>query len=211
MATIITFATSKGGSGKSVLAFNLYGAFRSMNVPVAVIDDDPQQTITKMGRIAERYGGPPLDVLDAGTDVGSLRKREDYRVIIVDTRGYATQEVNPWIQYSHVVIVPCRASLSDIGEIGTTLAKVAQARQTNPTLKAGIVLNATRYASRGFEADIRQMLESQPAPIFATQIAERVSYQRSPLDGGTVFDTNDDKAQDEIRRMGIEILNLLKT
>ncbi len=58
MPHIIAIANRKGGSGKTVTAFNLAGAFAEANVPVLVIDMDPQGSLTKGLNIAA--GNPNL-------------------------------------------------------------------------------------------------------------------------------------------------------
>lgn len=65
MPNVIAIANRKGGSGKTVTAFNLAGAFAEANVPVLVIDLDPQGSLTKGLDITP--GNPNLsDVLIRG-------------------------------------------------------------------------------------------------------------------------------------------------
>ncbi|MCL5263955.1 MAG: ParA family protein [Chloroflexi bacterium] len=47
MPRIIAIVNRKGGSGKTVTAFNLAGALAEANLPVLVIDLDPQGSLTK--------------------------------------------------------------------------------------------------------------------------------------------------------------------
>lgn len=58
MAHVIAIANRKGGSGKTVTAFNLAGAFAEADTPVLVIDLDPQGSLTKGLSIA--LGNPTL-------------------------------------------------------------------------------------------------------------------------------------------------------
>lgn len=65
MPHIIAIANRKGGSGKTVTAVNLAGAFAEENIPVLAIDMDPQGSLTKGLDITP--GNPTLsDVLLRG-------------------------------------------------------------------------------------------------------------------------------------------------
>lgn len=87
MAHIIAIANRKGGSGKTVTAFNLAGAFAESNTPVLAIDMDPQGSLTK--GLAVSPGSPTLsEVLIRGgegfSDLIQLTHIPDLYIIPAD-------------------------------------------------------------------------------------------------------------------------------
>ena len=90
--SIITVATMKGGSGKSTLASCLAVHWQLKGRRSAIIDADPQSTITRLAAREKALGGVPV-IEDATDDAYKTAQRlvGEYDTIIIDTPGFRSQ------------------------------------------------------------------------------------------------------------------------
>jgi chromosome partitioning protein len=112
----IVLATQKGGSGKSTLAIGLAVAAMEDGQRVAVIEADPQGTISNWGR-RRACGAPPIDRVDSGTAMGRdllRRRREGFTVAIIDTAGTDNGLSVSCIGAADLCLIPARPSPADI-------------------------------------------------------------------------------------------------
>lgn len=197
---VITIAHQKGGVGKTTLSLNLAYCF-ALGAKVAIVDSDPQASAANLAEILQEHG---VDLIDA-SDIKSSRDKYDY--IIIDTPPYLTTSLPEFFSYSDFVLVPTKASVLDILAIRATVQLLKQAQEQRPKLKASIVLNMVK-PSTTLTGDILHALENYNFPICKSFVSDRVSFTRSPITGG-VFETEDNKAQDEIITLMQEILSEL--
>jgi chromosome partitioning protein len=198
---IITIAHQKGGVGKTTLALNLAYCF-SASLKVAILDSDPQGSISDLGAMDQVEGIDFVSYEDfkAGKITG-------YDMLIVDTPPYLTNKLPDFIEFSDFVLIPTKAGILDAIAIRKTIALLKQAQEKRPSLKAGIVLNMIR-SNTSIADEIRSILVKYDIPLMNTFISERISYTRSPITGG-VFTTDDTKAQEEILNLANEIIEAL--
>jgi chromosome partitioning protein len=121
----ITFATQKGGTGKSTLAVGLAIAAMQDGERVVVIETDRQGTISNWA--ARRDEGEPAvePVLDRFVleRVLSAFGRRGYSLAILDTPGSDNDIVTEAVRLADLCLIPARPSPADI-------------EATQPTLKA---------------------------------------------------------------------------
>lgn len=197
---IITVAHQKGGVGKTTLALNIaYCLKHSMRV--ALLDTDPQGSIAGLNE----YIG--LDGIDL-VPMNKLNEvQSQYDVAIIDTPPYLSSLLPDFFKISNYVLVPTKAGVLDIMAIRATIQLLDEAKIHNPNLVSGIVLNMIQPNTKLTE-DIKNQLKVYNTPVLDTMISQRVNYARSPLMGG-IFETNDDKAKNEIINLTKEILSYL--
>lgn len=198
---IITVAHQKGGVGKTTLALNLAYCFKE-GARVAIIDTDPQGSISNIKPILEQHG----IALIAPQDIDKVRNQ--YDIAVIDTPPYLSTTLPEFFKYSDFVLVPTKASVLDIMAIRATIKLLREAMKERPQLKASIVLNMVKSRS-AITAEIKEILDEYKFPILNTMVSDRVSYTRSPISGG-VFNTEDDKAKEEILSLTREIITQLK-
>jgi chromosome partitioning protein len=121
----ITFATQKGGTGKSTLAVGLAIAAMEDGERSVIVETDPQGTVSNWA--ARRDGGEPgvermLDrfALDRAL---SVLGRRGYTLAIIDTPGSDNDIVTEAVRLADLCLIPARPSPADI-------------EATHPTLKA---------------------------------------------------------------------------
>ena len=97
MALIITLAHQKGGVGKSTLATNLRGYFAGGGYKTALVDIDPQGSLSKLVRtFSDQDGREPEHVIERGsykTYKDLLTLLEPYDIAIIDTPPYLSKEL----------------------------------------------------------------------------------------------------------------------
>jgi chromosome partitioning protein len=214
MPLIITLAHQKGGVGKSTLATNLRGYFAGGGYKAALVDIDPQGSLSKLVRtFSEQVGREPEHVIDRSafknyTELLALL--EPYDIAIIDTPPYLSKELEDVFAITNLVLVPCKASPLDFLAIGDTLDLIRATKTNRPELLAAVVLTMT-ITGTDFTSSIRRELEKTEFPVLKTEIGNRVAYMRSLLRANTVLGDENRKAWDEIENLGKEIISLLQS
>lgn len=197
---IITVAHQKGGVGKTTLSLNLAYCF-SQGAKVAVIDIDPQGSISGLKDILAKQG---IDLIQP-KDMEQAKSK--YDIAIIDTPPYLTTALPEFFGYSDFVLVPTKASILDIMAISATIELLKKAQSQRPHLKSGIVVNMAKSRTSITE-DMKEVLQQYQFPMLESMVSDRVSYTRSPISGG-VFETDDEKAKDEILHLAQEIIKMM--
>jgi len=210
MPIVITTAHQKGGVGKSTLAINLYGYYSREGHNVALIDIDPQGSITALlHTFGEGRGAVQLIERGSFASFEELKgKIESYDIVLIDTPPYLSKELQQVFALSDMVLIPCKASPFDALAVVQTIGLIKEEQERKPALTAAIVLTMT-IAGTGFPQQIREGLEQHGLPILDTEIANRVAYARSLLFSNSVINDDNAKAKDEVTRLGQEIIDLL--
>jgi chromosome partitioning protein len=213
MPLIITVAHQKGGVGKSTLSTNLRGYFAGGGYKTALVDIDPQGSLTKLIRaFADQEGRDPEHAItrtDFKTYPELLKKLDGYDIAIIDTPPYLSKELEEVLAITTMVLVPCKASPLDYLAIGDTLDLIREVKAKRPELATAVVLTMV-IAGTDFTTNIRKELEKTEFPVFKTEIGNRVAYMRSLLRANTVMGEENRKAWDEIESLGKEIISLLQ-
>ena len=214
MALIITLAHQKGGVGKSTLATNLRGYFAGGGYKTALVDIDPQGSLSKLVRtFSDQVGREPEHVIERRSfqtfaDLGRLL--EAYDIAVIDTPPYLSHDLEAVFDITNVVLVPCKASPLDFLAIGDTLDLIRHAKAKREQLVAAVVLTMT-ITGTDFTTSIRQELEKTEFPVLKTEIGNRVAYMRSLLTANTVLGDENRKAREEIESLGKELISLLQS
>lgn len=213
MPLIITVAHQKGGVGKSTISTNLRGYFVKAGYKVALVDIDPQGSLTKLIRaFSNQDGREPEHVITRGdfknyTEL--LTMLEGYDIVVIDTPPYLSKELEDVLQITNIVLVPCKASPLDYLAIGDTLDLIREIKVKRPELVTAVVLTMV-ISGTDFTTSIRTELEKTEFPVLKTEIGNRVAYMRSLLRANTVLGDENRKAWEEIESLGKELISLFK-
>jgi len=175
---VLVLAAQKGGTGKTTICANLaVEAEARGHGPVAVIDIDPQGTLSKWWN--RRQANTPalveIDVADIDAQLRMLQERGT-RLVVVDTPGTITSHVRAVIRAADLVLIPSRPSILDI-ETLYEFCDVVESEKRPMTF----VLNAVKPKTRISSDAIRGL--SGFGTVAPTELVDRVDYSGSFNDG----------------------------
>ncbi len=205
MATVLTVAQQKGGAGKSTLAIHLAVAWSKAGKKVAIVDIDPQASVSHWD---ERRGGngngelPHVVKLSGWRTAGEVeRLARDHDLVLIDSPPHAATEARIAVRAARLVLVPMQPSLMDLWATQATL-DMAKAERV-PAL---IVLNRVPARSRAAE-EVASEAANIGVPLADARIGNRVALA-SALHRGkgiTEYEASSTAAQ-EIEALAKEIL-----
>lgn len=206
-AFVLTVAQQKGGAGKTTLVAQLAVAWFAAGRSVAVLDTDPQRSLTHWYDL--RRDGPGADdgtflLREAsGWRVGVEldRLRSNYDVIVIDTAPHAENDAKAAIRAADLAVVPVQPSPVDVWATRATAA-LAEAEKV-PAL---IVLN--RMPPRGKLAEaMRAQLARDEAAVATCALGNRVAFAASMIEGkGVVESDRRGRAAEETKALADEVL-----
>jgi chromosome partitioning protein len=179
MGQIITFAQQKGGSGKTTVLAHLAAAWRGEGRRVALVDLDPQKSLT---RWASLRGDPDLEVIDsrdyrAASDLRAASRSHD--LVLVDCPGAASSLLDAALRESTLVIAPCQPSALDVWAVQSVCE--AAARQKTPLR---ILLNRIPPRTSSLD-EVLAALGPRSGLLLASSLANRVAFSKAVLTGRT--------------------------
>jgi len=210
MGKVITFSNQKGGSGKSTLSANLAVLWSNSGYKVAVIDADPQKSLTYWLSERKKYYGDDdigvnfynFDIRNLAEEVKKIKRKYDF--IIIDSPPAITFETLQIIKASNGVFVPVQPSPLDLM---ATLPFLQIAREEKK--KPLIILNRVMPRAKLTDAMILRLRYSG-AKIARSRISSKVIFAESFAVGRGVIDINvTSDAAKEIINVGNEILRNL--
>ena len=179
MGHVITFAQQKGGAGKTTVLAHLAAAWAEAGRTVAVIDLDPQQSLTRWA------GLRPIPAIDAdrvqGLPCGGRHRaaRKAYDFVLVDCPGAASSLLENAMRESDLVLAPCQPSVMDVWalESGGRDRGEAEAAAADPA-------EPDAAAARDLD-EVLAALGPSRALLLATQLGNRNASRRrcSTADG----------------------------
>ena len=179
MGHAITFAQQKGGAGKTTVLAHLAAAWAEAGRQVAVMDLDPQQSLTRWTKLR---ADPALAVIEskdyrAGGDIKTARRAHD--LVLIDCPGAASSLLENAIRESDLVVAPCQPSVMDVWALESVVA-------TADKLKRPLRILLNRVPPRlGSLEEVLSALGRNRALLLATQLGNRNGYSKAMLTGRT--------------------------
>jgi chromosome partitioning protein len=216
---VISFASPKGGSGKTTAALLLATELAQKGVGVTVIDADPETYIDSWSRLPDKPA--KLKVIKSPTEQSIIddinRASAESSFVIIDLEGTANMLVAYAISQSDLVIIPLQPSNLDAKGAAKALQLVKQQEKAfKRQIPHAILFTRTKAAIRTRTmAHIQEELIKAKISVFQTQLMEREVYRSLFSFGGTLetLDPNEVyKVQDAIvnaRAFAGEVLNLV--
>jgi chromosome partitioning protein len=215
----ISFASSKGGCGKSTSAVLLATELATRGTTVTIIDADPNQPVSRWAR---KPGRPNALVVVSGvTEETLIDAIEDAArktaFVIVDLEGTASLMVAQAMSRSDLVIVPTKGSALDATEAIKAIKFIRrQERGYNRSIPFALLFTQTNPAVRPRTLkSIEAEMAEQGVPMFGTALHERDAYRALFSFGGTLYSLNDglvgniSAAIRNVRELAAEVVAML--
>lgn len=187
---IISFASPKGGSGKTTAALLLATEIAQKGISVTIIDADPENYIHSWSKLPDKPAN--LKIIKSpkeNTIIDDIhRASEESSFVIIDLEGTANMLVAYAMSMSDLVIIPLQPSNLDANGAAKAIQLVKQQEKAfNRHIPYAILFTRTKAAirTRTF-ADIQSKLENANIPVFHTQLLEREVYRALFSFGGTL-------------------------
>ena len=197
---IIVIGHTKGGVGKSTLAWNLAHALHTAGEVVRIVDLDFQQTLQFVNALNE---DSKMEVLQPQTAEELLAIFEDYEgYLVVDVGGFDSDINRLAMSKADKILVPISSSVTEVIGFQTFkgILKDIETKEIN------IVLNNVHPLQNNF-ADIESVITSENMKLLKTVIRNRKIYKDSLGFGKSVFDTGNKQAIEEIEGLRDELIN----
>ncbi len=183
---IISFASSKGGVGKSTICAAIGARLAQRGEEVLILDLDQNRTVERWGRKA-KIAGLTVKAIerDSFTSVireAALLNSADH--ILIDLAGAREATVLKAIARSDLVVIPAQASEPDLREALVVVSDIKDTAEEKGTAIPYRLLLTKMPALRTRVTDFAyQELARQSLPIFRTVMVERVAYREMFLTG----------------------------
>ena len=195
MKTIAIINLIKGGVSKSTLTANLAAAAQRDSKNVMIVDLD---TIQKASfKWATIRNIPTL----LNPPVGNLAKVvQKHDLTIFDTGGYDTSSAQALMSASDIILIPSSMSPIETEAFYELIHKINKIKEILKKETLNIYIVPTRIHPSISSTSIKDHF--QPLEAIGYKIAPTIylrrAYEKSYANGGSVFESSDNKAQSEI-------------
>lgn len=176
---IITIAHTKGGVGKSTLAWHLAHSFKE---PSDVIDLDFQQTIHYLNLMSNGT----LNVIQPHTSselIEILKAVPSDKVVIIDVGGFDSDINRTAIRYSDKILIPISDSITEVLGFHTFKSILSD---IGSNAEAYMVFNNIHPLTRNFST-IKEAISDTNIVLLDSVIRSRKMYRSTMGDGKSVF------------------------
>lgn len=208
---VITIAQQKGGAGKTTVTAHLAVAFAQRGKRVAIIDIDPQASLSTWHRVrAEKFGDDYTGLTEVAStgwrlagEIADLKN--DHDIILIDSPPHIESDARGAIRVADLIILPLQPSPTDLWATKATLEIGEQ-----EGIETRILLNRVSANSRLAKAVQADLKKSAGKQLLKTQIGNRVSFASSMVDGRTAMEAFPGTlGADEIKALVVELENIL--
>lgn len=209
---VISVATIKGGSGKSTLVACLANFWQQKRSRVALIDTDPNGTLTRWHKKGEDLSKLTLraekDEWSVISTVAELSR--EHEIVLIDCAGFASQAMLIALGVSETVLIPVMTDEANIYEAVRTQRLVERTASINGRpINALAVLNRVRKTRVATHS--RKQLEQLGVKPARTVLTDRTAFQEASFYGSSpIALAPQSPAATEIRKLGQEIETFLK-
>jgi chromosome partitioning protein len=209
MASVVTVAQQKGGAGKTTLVAQLATALADGRRRVAVVDIDPQASLTGWMRLREHKADGVAELRFSmiggwrlGVELDRLKREAD--LILVDSPPHAETDAKVAIRGADLVLVPVQPSPLDVWASAATLDVARKEARA-----VALVLN--RVPPRGHAVDeALAAIAELHAPTMAARLGNRQAFVASMSRGlGVVESEPRSTAAGEVRDLAAEVMRRL--
>lgn len=183
---VISFASIKGGVGKTTVTAVVAGDLGRRGHRVALIDADPNAHLVRWASMAEVPGlisCSRASEEDVMAHIRDGREQADYTV--VDLPGVGANVLTYAIARSDLVVVPVQASAMDLTDAVKTIDLIDRTEQVaGRGIPRAVLLTKTPAGIRPRVIEhSRRQLEQRGIPVLAAELVERTVFREMTFSG----------------------------
>lgn len=209
---IIAIAQQKGGAGKTTVTAHLAAAFAESGKRVALLDIDPQGTLTAWAAIRSAQS-PRLDLPVEAVPGHRVREAAEKRLrgagavdfVLIDAPPHSDTDTRQALRAAHLTVAPIQPSPLDLWA-SKPVAELAEAANC----PLAFLLNRTPPRARLTDAVAKGAAELG-GTLLTQRIGARVAFAAAMGEGLTVLETQPKSVgAEEVRAAAKAVLKLLK-
>lgn len=187
--TIITFASPKGGAGKSTCCLSIAGGLLAKGKTVHIVDFDPSETLWRWHSTNDEAKCiPGLTVQKApSSELDKFVKDTWYHpvdYVLIDLAGQLTREMLHMAVYAAVTITPVKISEPDIVEANKLHLQLREIqKRVSKKIIHRLLVNDVQPMLGGFERALLNELETAALPRFSSILRHRMAYGETFMTG----------------------------
>lgn len=190
---VISFASTKGGAGKTTACIVLGTEVARHGAHVTMIDADPAGRLVDW---AEKGSLPPNISVSQCIKLDQLSDtvrdaQERSALVLIDLEGIASRLNSAAIARSNLVIIPMGDEQQDAKAAIETLSEIKLDEATlGRPIKSRVLFSRTKAAVKsGFARDINKSMRSN-VPCFKVELHDRTAYSKLHNTGGDLYGLN---------------------
>ena len=215
MAQVIAVIQEKGGTGKSTIATNLAG-MAAKRCRVALVDCDmPQGTSQSWAsiRLADKPENLTARTATSYTELVRLIDElvPNHDLIVIDAPPRIAETTKAALILSTLTLIPLGASAAEIWATADLLNTIEAAKRHKGEVDARILWNRFRASTNSAKELSEAVRTELNLKQLKTRLGYRVAYSEALARGLTAAEWTDKQAQAEIKQLGAELNQILKT
>lgn len=205
--TTIAFIGNKGGAGKTTLSIN-FAITLNEDMNTFLLDADPQGSTLHWSAMIDSDEIPTvIDATDNVGDAVNQYQNEAEHLVIDCPPQLHSEQTRDALQHCDIVVIPVLPSPLDLWATVAVSDAIAKAQESNPNLKALLVINQLEPRTK-LSRMVTDAIQELGLPAAETTLHRRVVYRSSMLEGKSVgqIGKTGAAAADEINHLITEVL-----
>jgi chromosome partitioning protein len=206
---ILAVANTKGGVGKTTLAFLISVARARAGRDVWLVDADPQGSASTAATVRADGGREPVLACSAYPDARALgiqlrRQASKFEDIVIDVGGRDTEALRVALVLADTVLIPVQPRGLDIWALGAIAGLVEGARSTRDGLRALAIINLADPGASADNTDAAAALADFSAfEVITAQLVRRKAFAAAAAHGMGIDELSpgDPKAASELEAL----------